>query len=308
VAEFEVVEERLISGVGVLRIPPDKKKNRMAILYLDVIREPFNKYLNKNWNPSKGRYAFLTYLRNGYVIGTADMEFDRQSYEVVSDISGQTMLAVKCAFNATIASIADLATALGVNVSIAPSPIKDFENLNLLWDEVRIKCYADTAIQARLMRLEYDKCNPDDDKQRRPPPPPPPLPRVPPRTPIGSIDPPYEEDDITDPYEGDETEPENPDVPPTEPCVKYAVFIRVYSDWIDPTGVEGGNPYVDVGREVWGEVFGVVFSRNSPAYVGIECQGLTTSPCGERQTVQIFSGVPRDPYPDPIILSITPLP
>jgi len=209
-AQCEQIEERLISGTGVLRVPVAAVQNRMSILYLSVIRPPRSRYLNNNWNPPRGKYAFLTYLRNGYVIGTADMEFERQSYDGVADIAGQTLIAVKCAYEGILISFANLGTALNLNVVSVQDLIKDYENLNLAWDEVRIKCYADTAVQARLFRLVYDTCNPDKDDQRKPPPPTPPLPPVPPGTPIGSISPPYDrftnDNNTTQPYPGDETE------------------------------------------------------------------------------------------------------
>lgn len=210
--DYELIQERIISGTGVLRVPRNKQDNRHSVLYLDVIRPPRNRYLNKNWNPSKGKYAYITYLRNDYVIGNADMEFEKYAIDSIADIAGQTLIALKCFVEATANAFQLLGNALGAPIGVNPNLIKDYENLDLLWDEIRIKCYADTAIQARLYRLKYDSCREDYDRRRRPPPPPPPRPPLPPGTPIGDISPPYEpdeddpyEDNYTDPYEGDET-------------------------------------------------------------------------------------------------------
>lgn len=216
-ASQELIQERFISGKGILKVPSDTKKNRYTILYLDVIRRPTNRYANLNWNPPRGKYAFLTFLRNGYVIDTRSMEFDRESYDGIADISGQTLIAVKCAYDGILDTFVNLSVALGATpggVGLVPisknNNIKDYENLLLGWDEVRVVCYADTALQARLYRTAYDVCNPDFDNQQPPPPPPPPLPPVPPGTPLANLSPPYEGADDggnTVPYPSDSVPP-----------------------------------------------------------------------------------------------------
>jgi len=215
-ADYELVEERLISGKGVLRVPDNPVKNRSAVLYLDVIREPRNKYVNLNWNPYRSRFASLVFRRDDYVIGTATMEFEQQAYDSIADISGQNLIAIKCMYEGILISFVNLAVAQGFVLTSYTDLIKDYESLSLGWEEVLIQCYADTAIQARLYRLEYDFCDPDKNKQRKPPPPPPRLPKVPPGTSIGDISRPYDDDDDdgnTVPYEGDDTPPPPPEMP-----------------------------------------------------------------------------------------------
>lgn len=205
-AELEAIEDRLISGTGVLRVPSEEKKLRYALLTLDVIRPPSNEYLNFNYAPPRSRYAFLTYMRKGYVIGSGYMEFERQAYDTIADISGQNLIAIKCAYEGILTTLFNLGNALGLPSISYTDLIADYDSLNLQWDEVRIRCYADTAIQARLYKLNYDACNPDKDDQFAPPPLPPPLPKLPPKTPIGNIDAPYDDD----PDNPDETTSPNP--------------------------------------------------------------------------------------------------
>jgi hypothetical protein len=164
---------------------------------LDVIRKPINIYLNRNWSPDRSRYATLTFFRNDYIVNSTDMEFPRQSFETVADPAGQALIAIKCSYAGVLQTFFNLGNALLLPSISVTNLIEEFENLNLNWDEVRIKCYADTAIQARLFKLNYDTCDPDADDQFQPPPPPPPLPEVPPGTSIADISPPYDDEPDT---------------------------------------------------------------------------------------------------------------
>lgn len=217
-AEYELIEERIISGQGLLRVPIDKVKNRYSVLFLDVIRFPRNAYINRNWNPPRGKYAFLTFVRDTYVIDSKAMEFPSEAYDGIADMAGQTLIAVKCAYQGTLESFRNLTLGLagtpggqGLVYLGMTNLIEDYENLNLAWNEVKIKCYADTAVQARLYRLQYDTCDPDYDKQRQPPPPPPPRDPVPPGTPIDDISEPYDpgsnDGGDSTPFPGDEFPP-----------------------------------------------------------------------------------------------------
>lgn len=217
-ANLQLIVERLISGKGVVKLPKqdDAAAIRYLILYADVARDPINRYLNYNYNPPKGRYATLTFLRNGYVVDERTLDYEQQSWDGVQDISGQTLIALKCAYEGILQSFINLGLALGATPVSVTDLIKDYENLYLSWDEIRIKCYADTAVRFRLYIKKYDTCSPDKDKQDKPPPPPPPPPKVPPGTPL-EVDPPYDggsnDGGNTEPYTGDT----QPYVPPPLP-------------------------------------------------------------------------------------------
>jgi len=220
-AEWQLIESRLVSGKGVLKVPAINNKFRATILYADLVRPPRNRYLNKNWNPERGKYAFLTFIRNEYVINHDAMEFERQSWDGIQDISGQTLIAVKCAYDGILQTFVNLSIALASTpggVGLQPISkvdlIKDYENLANSWQEVRINCYADTAVQFRLFTLKYDSCTADRDDEKPPPPPPAPPPRIPAGTPITTISAPYDpfgnDNGNTAPFTGDgNTAPQN---------------------------------------------------------------------------------------------------
>ena len=258
--EFALLEERKISGKGVLKPPIDIKTARMFVLYADVVRPPKSAYQNYHYNPPRSRYAFFVFLRNGYAIETGAMEFERQSYDGVEDIAGQTLLALKCANATALKNISALSTALNVSPVFEGNIIKDYTNLNLSWDEVRVVCYADTAINLKLYGLKYDVCNSDYNKSSSPPFPPPPPPRVPPGTPINDLSPKYEEDnnDNYSPYPGDKPKDPIPPPPPEPlPCDKVRVtLLGTYSDGRTRTivGVNGnGLQYAPIVRAFVGD-------------------------------------------------------
>lgn len=222
-AEWETIQERRISGKGVLQVPTDVVKNRAFILFATVIREPKNKYANYNYNPPKGRYATLTFLRQGYVLDVRPMEYSMQVWDGVNDVSGQTLIAVKCAYEGILQTFYNLSLALGETPGgqgLTPLAItdliKNYENLRLAWDEIRVQCYADTAISLRLDRLKYDVCDIEKDKDKPPPPPPEPEPPIPPGTPIQDLSPPYKEGDDLEGDDGN-TNPFPGDTPPPPP-------------------------------------------------------------------------------------------
>ncbi len=223
-AEWETIQERRISGKGVLKVPTDVVKNRAFVLFATVIRQPKNKYANYNYNPPKSRYASLTFLRQGYVLDVLPMEYSTQVWDGVNDISGQTLIAVKCMYAGLLQTFINLTNAMaatpggiGLFYTTIEDTIKDYESLRLAWDEIRVQCYADTAISLRLDRLKYDVCEPEKDQDRPPPPPPEYEPPTPPGEPILDIDPPYNEDNMdnnnTQPFPGDEP-PAPPELPP----------------------------------------------------------------------------------------------
>lgn len=215
--ELELVEERLISGKGVLRVPSAARKARYWIMYADVIRLPTNEYRELNWNPYQSLYARMVYRRDGYVQTYDYLRYTREQRTYINDITGQNLRAIKCAYEGILQTFFNLGNALALPSISITNLIKDYKSLALSWDEILFSCYSNTALQIRFFKLDYDVCNEENDDSDDPPPPPPPLPPVPPGTPIGSISPPYDEGDNddgnTDPFDGDEIEPPFPPLP-----------------------------------------------------------------------------------------------
>jgi len=192
--------ERLISGKGVLRVPPTEAAMRYVSLLIDVIRQPATTDLSFRYSPPRQRYCTLVFLRGGYVVQEVPVDYKRRRLDWILDPTGQLLVALKCA-NKQIQG----------KLGGSSSNIASFANLKLLWDEVQIVCYLDTAVQVKLRMDILDDCG-DDYSEKEPPPPPDPLPEVPPGTPIADISPPYEDgDDVTQAYPTDEY------TPPPEP-------------------------------------------------------------------------------------------
>lgn len=210
------IEERLISGTGVLRVPSTEAPIRYYSLLLDVIRQPSRTDRSFNYNPYRQRYATLVFLRKGYVIQEAAMDYTKRRFDWVVDVTAQVLVAQKCAQKELLAKLYAPGTAPDSN-------IKTFHSLNLLWDEVRIVCYLDTALQVRLRSDNLDDCG-DDFYETSPPPPPSSLPPVPTGTPIADISRPYPDDDVSSPYDGDEFSPP-PSTDPPRTCVQRTVTV-----------------------------------------------------------------------------------
>lgn len=271
-AEWDVIQERTISGKGVLKVPSDVVKNRAYVLFGTVVRKPTNPYLNYNWNPARARYATLCFLRQGYLINSLPFEYEKQVWDGVNDVSGQTLVAVKCAYAGILQTFANLSLALAQtpgSVGLAPiyveNSIQDYENLRLSWDEIRVQCYADTAISLRLSALPYDICDEVDNDDKTAPPPPDPILPIPPGTPI-EADPPYNEDTSddgnTEPYPGDEP------LPP-EPCVTVIRGAGLNSDTCGALSNFGDYPF-----DGYGELRPVTVPPNNCAGLRLYIDGV----------------------------------
>lgn len=267
------LEERLVSGKGVLKLPESAKKSRYLILYVDLIRAPNQRYLNFNYNPPKGRLATLVLLKNGYVQSVDEISYDRESRTYVADFSGQNLIAIKCMYDGILKTFTNLGNSLGSPTISVTDLIKDYESLHLGWDEIKVVCYAETALQLRLFGKPYDTCDPLKDKQHDPPPPPPPLPKVPPGTSIGDISQPYpdepEGNPDTVPFPGDEAPPPPEPGTDTGDTVHGAVYSVAYSYRQFP----GGSVITQGGVPVLGEVGGVRFKSPTDKTVQIYCCG-----------------------------------
>lgn len=267
--EPELLDERIISGRGVLKIPTASLKARYYIMYVDVIRNPKNAYINKEWNPPQGMFARITYRRDSYVVDEDMIKYERFSKYYVNDIAGQALRAIKCAYEGILISFDRQNAALGLIPLPYTNLIQDFESLALGWDEVLFSCYSNTALQVRFYGLNYDVCNAGNDQSNYPPPPPPPLPKVPNNAPIGDISEPYDpgtqDDGNTSPFPGDEI-PQPPLEPPGEECVKYRVVVR--------HGQNYGDPFIEREAIVYGEVLGArIVNSGAANAIQINCRG-----------------------------------
>lgn len=248
----ELVQDRTISGTGVLRIVNPPSDVRRYTLYIDLIRESKPDYRSKKYAPNRQRIATMVLLRDGYVVGEEPIDYEKRRFDYILDIAGQNLIAIKCAYKGTLQSFANLGTALGLTVVQVTDLIKDYKSLNLLWDEARFVCEGSAAIQVRLYRSKYEKCDNDSQDEDKPSPPPPPLPKVPPDSAISDISRPYPDDDITSPNPGDSVAPPPSVFPYGTSCKRYKVY--AYLQPVNGLGQPVGNPQFGAGLRVWGKV------------------------------------------------------
>jgi hypothetical protein len=207
---FLLREERIISGSGVLRVPPENWGDRAFALYFNVIREVPQPNPSFKYIPERSRYATINLMQDGYVVEELTLDFPKRVFYRIADPSGQALFYAKCAFSSTIQTIVSLGLALDLEFEeFEPSADenKDFQPLRLPWNEVFVRCEGSTALQVLLYSVPYATCD-FGELTIAPPIPDEITERVPPGETIGDISPPYEEDDdITDPAEIDQPEP-----------------------------------------------------------------------------------------------------
>jgi len=270
---------RVISGRGLLRIPAsaDLRKAKRLSLYVDVIRLPFNQYRNNNYNLPKSRYGTINLYKTGYLEQELCIEYPRQAFHFYPDPSAQVFYLAKCIY-------ANLAEALELGFAGAGSPVslpntfEDWYHTTYWWDEAKIVCYADAALQLVVESEEFLLCEEDEDPQPPPPPPPPPNPPdVPPGTSLGDdntpISDPYQEPDDggdTVPYPGDDF-PEPPqEFPIGNQCDVYTVAVTA-------TVVAGGSVQNN-SISVFGKVEFVGLDPSNPNQIIITAYGDALAP------------------------------
>lgn len=269
-ATFTLLDTRRISGRGVLKVPPTALEYRYYTMFVDLLRRPGNAYGSLEWNPTKSLYARMAFRRNEYVVFDDTIDYEKQQFTYVNDISGQTLIAVKCAYEGILQSFVNLVTGLGgtpggvgIFVTGVENKIADFQTLALGWDEVLFRCYSDTALLVRFYGTDYDRCNPEEDDGDNPPSPPPPPPPLPPGTPINNLSQPYDpgtdDDGNTSPYPGDDSI----DLPFGIDCVVYDVTLSI-------------TPFTGAVIELVVRLFGEIDSAGiggDGAFVFVRCRG-----------------------------------
>lgn len=248
---FTLIQNRLVSGKGVLKVPSNQLTNRSYSLFLQVVRRPKQEYLNLNYNPSKSRYANLLFLKDDYVVKEYALEYLKARINEEPDKCGQTLIAVKCAYQGLLQSFVNQNLALGLTVTGVTNSITGYTILSLPWNEIRIVCYADTAVQMRLYAEPYAACDNNyiSPSSGAPNPPEPTI--FSPGTPISAsngLSPPYDyasnDGGNTSPYPGDT-------IPPLTNCTTVTINIR--ANWlingqntVYTSAVTGKAPVVNV--------------------------------------------------------------
>lgn len=187
---------RRISGTGILRMPDEAISARRIIINADIIRPPKTKYENYSSEPPESFYAKICLMKGSYLHSTFDYKFESQEWIFTPDEAGQILIAIKCAYDGILETFFNLGNALELPSISLNNTIKDYLQLPLPWDAIKVKCYADTALQLSMKSIPYDVCKPEY-KNTQPPGEPPTQPtKVPPGTPV-SISTAYDNTDTT---------------------------------------------------------------------------------------------------------------
>jgi hypothetical protein len=263
--------DRLISGKGEIQIPIQYADARQIFLFVQVVRDPINKFLNKTFNPDKSFYAHVSFCYDDHVLAVYDINFEQQVFEVHNGMSAQNLLALKC-MSATLLDV---------------SPIADFGYTIFTPNSMRFECYASTSLRLVLKGKTFDVCS-DEDKNPDPPPEPPTkLPKVPPDTGL-FVSPPYPDDpndENTNPDPLDQAEDDTGNV-------ECAVYTVTYS--YDATS--DGAPTNRITQQiikVFGQVGSISAGRtsNNDPEIKLFSRGISDfgEPCGEFRQIGISS-------------------
>lgn len=270
--DYTLIDERIISGVGLLRIPKDEKY-RDFVIYAQVIRKPTSEFLNLDWFPPKGLYGRITLRYQEYVVDSFLMEFENFAHRLTSDISAQNLIAINCAYAGVLQSIFNLADCISECVPFnITNNVELMQSLQLTPDEFIVSCQTNSAIALQLYALEYVQCG---DESLQPPPPPPPPPNFEQRPSgerIADISPPYDDsDDVTDPNLLDE---QDPGIQPDYPVGNDCQIVEIVFDWVTPIDPPGNQ----ITFRVFGPVNSIDFQETSAgAQVLISARGSANS-------------------------------
>ena len=199
---YSIIETRQISGLGSLNIPSSVGVGgaRVDLIVIDLLRPATNRFQNREWFPPRERIANLTFRRQGIVFKRDVVEFERQAYYEYADPGGQALVAIQCAYKGILETFFNLGNALALPSISVQNDIKEYTRFETPFDQLVIKCYADTAVQANLVQLDYETCGTDSGQFQFPDG----LPTAPalivPGSPI-NVSPPYDETNPLEPYE-----------------------------------------------------------------------------------------------------------
>lgn len=227
VKQPEIIETRTISGKGILIVPEDKRNWRNYTLVASVLRNPLNQYIDLNFNPPRRVLGNLTFERGGNVTRVEPVQFDPQSWDFINDGAAQNLYTLQCIYTGVLQSFENLGTALGLTVTSVENKVAEFASLELVWDTIKLVCYADTQIKLELYATDFWTCS-GDQKKTDPPPAkkPTPEPKKPPGTPAEDNSPPYDgnnDDGNSSDFPGDRPPDPEPPPPGQTPGVNYTV-------------------------------------------------------------------------------------
>lgn len=301
--QFVEIEDRLISGLGILQIPTDPKWRYFRI-YVNVVRDPSPDYRNNKWNPNRGEFAKMTWVSQEYVYKEHVLNYEKEVFELpAEECAGFVTSPLSCLFQAVFAYLEVITVLVGGTV-IPPDIPVPFEAVQLLPTQIQFACRDGCALQVVLQGVEQDVACPEGEPSpKEGDKPPNELPKVPPGESIG-VSPPYDppnDDGNTEPFPGDE-EDNGEEFPVGSECQLVTVTF-IWETQIDPPG----NTVV---VEVFGEVTDVfldVLGNNTR--VICSCRGIPNLEfCKPQVEDSLLISIQNDLFLNYELVSVVPSP
>lgn len=274
---FELLEDRLISGLGVIKIP-EEDIYRYFRLWIDLVRSPDPDFFNGKWNPSRSEYAKVTWMAGEYVYKEDVIKYTRTVLDYSPQEPGAFLAPyLACSQESLSENICAILAGGGWGQCIPGDNIY-VEPIRFPVDFLRFSCREESAFQLRLYGLKFDvECAAGTPSPKRQDEPPAPLPDVPSQDAI-EVSAPYSEpndDGNTIPYSGDVTPPPPPEYLGiitqyrlTQNCAQNPEPLTFV--WEDTASPAANN----VGGAICGDSFKWAFS---PPPIGIIFGGVYTA-------------------------------
>lgn len=204
--QFQEVEDRLISGLGIIKIPQDDEW-RAFQLFINLVRRPDPDYTNNKWNPPRGEYAKVVWMDGDYGFREDVIRYPKWRFQWnVAEDAAYLNSPLACIFTSIGALLGDILTRLG-GLPPAPPLVFTLEGAVDRTTQIQFACREEAAFQLVLKGLKYDvECPEGEPSPKKVPPPNNELPEVPTGDGIG-VSPPVEPPDDggnTVPFPGDE--------------------------------------------------------------------------------------------------------
>lgn len=161
--------ERVVSGLGEIRLTNAFRNALHIYLYVDVIRFPGNQYLNFNWEPPRSEFAKITWLYDDYVVREDTIRYPRERLTIFENQAAQNLLSLICVYDGILDSFLGLAECIIECTPISRTNlIKEHQYKIFDVNRIKFSCFNDTALRLTLRSRSLDQCSMEDGTRRGP--------------------------------------------------------------------------------------------------------------------------------------------
>lgn len=153
--EFNLVEERIITGRGVLQIPT-LLSYRYFRIWIDVFRDPDPNAVNKKYNPERSDYVNVSFMAGNYVVKSHVIRYQQEVLDLPAKEPGAFLAPyLVCSLQGIGNFLAAISVAVGLPPPVPGDPLYA-EPVRSPVDSILFVCRDSTAIQVRLFGLLED--------------------------------------------------------------------------------------------------------------------------------------------------------